>query len=380
MTNNQDNELKNVDYIEAEQDDFYSDDSLYNINSWGADLSFRELIDRYNEDDIKKPEMQRNYVWDKVEASRFIDSLLLGLPVPSIFLAKPDMLKEELLIVDGYQRIMTVRDFIKGIFSKDDSVFSLTKSPKINAKWRGKTFSQLSGNEQKKIRNTTIHSIIFVQIKPADDTSFYQIFERINTSGRTLQPQEIRNCVYQGKFNKLLIELNENEKWRELFGTSKPDPRMRDLEFILRFLAISSTNWALEDEGLISLKKFLNEFMGSKKSSEEAALLNRKNEFVETVDFIHKNLGKNAFHNISIKTGAYTNKFNPTIYDSIMTATNMALNKNNNLELEKLKDKKLNLLKSVDYQDLIRYRTTNKDRIAKRISLALKSLYNLKYE
>ena len=71
-----------------EEQETYSDDSLFNITSFGTDLSFRELISMYDEGDLEKPELQRHYVWDKKEASRFIDSILLGLPVPSIFLAK----------------------------------------------------------------------------------------------------------------------------------------------------------------------------------------------------------------------------------------------------------------------------------------------------
>lgn len=133
----------------------YSDDSLYNINSWGADFSFRELINMYDDDDLNKPELQRKYVWGKVEASRFIDSILLGLPVPSIFLAKCK--DETLLIVDGYQRLMTVRDFLRGTFSGDNKVFALSNTENINQRWRGKTFQQLQANEQRKIRTTTIH-------------------------------------------------------------------------------------------------------------------------------------------------------------------------------------------------------------------------------
>lgn len=376
---NQGTELKNVDFIQSEEEDSYSDDSLYNINSWGADLSFRELVNRYKEGDILKPEMQRNYVWDKAEASRFIDSILLGLPVPSVFLAKPDIEDEKLLIVDGYQRIMTVHDFIEGIFPKDGKVFSLTNSEKINKRWRGKSFKELTENEQRKIKNTTIHSIIFVQIKPQNDTSFYQIFERINTSGRTLQPQEIRNCIYQGDFNTQLIKLNNNEKWRELFGTSEPDSRMRDLEFILRFFAISSVDWVQASDGTISLKKFLNEFMGSDDSKNQKILKKREEEFTRVIDFIYEHLGVTAFQNITSKD-EYTNKFNPTIYDSVMTATNIALGKVKNLNPTDLKTKKHNLLLNASYQDLIRIRTTNKDRIAKRISLVLETLYNLRYE
>src|SRR5690554_3325918 len=130
----------------------------------------------YEEDELIKPELQRHYVWDKVEASRFIESLLLGLPVPSIFLANTS--DDQKLIVDGYQRIMTVYDFVKGIWTKDERVFRLSNSEKINDRWRGKSFIELSASEQRKIRSTTIHAIVFEQNKPKEnDTSLYQIFE-----------------------------------------------------------------------------------------------------------------------------------------------------------------------------------------------------------
>ena len=81
-------EKSNIEEIKSEIEDDYSDDSLFNISSWGADLSFRELISMYEDDELVKPELQRKYVWDKTEASRFIESILLGLPVPSIFISK----------------------------------------------------------------------------------------------------------------------------------------------------------------------------------------------------------------------------------------------------------------------------------------------------
>lgn len=197
-----------IQHIRDEDNDAYSDDSLFNIKPWGADLSFRELIQRYDDNELVKPELQRKYVWDRAEASRFIDSLLLGLPVPSIFLAQTQ--DEKLLIIDGFQRIMTVYDFVNGIFSRDGKSFSLSRSDKINSRWRGKNFLELSDTEQRRVRNTTIHAIIFAQQQPSqDDTSLFQVFERINTSGRTLLSQEIRNCVAQGSFNKLLFSLND---------------------------------------------------------------------------------------------------------------------------------------------------------------------------
>src|SRR5690606_37551875 len=123
----------------------------------------------------------------------------------------------------------------------------------------------LTEAEQRRIRNTTIHEIIFAQQKEPqnEDTSLFQVFERINTSGRTLTAQEIRNCVAQGSFNKLLIKLNENVTWRRLFGASIPDPRMRDMEYILRFFALSSQDYKAGIQERISLRKFLDIYMKS---------------------------------------------------------------------------------------------------------------------
>src|SRR5690606_35022323 len=120
-----------------------------------------ELMNRYDEDELVKPELQRHYVWDKAEASRFVDSVLLGLAVPSIFLAKTK--DEKLLIIDGYQRLMTIRDYVKGIFTKDGRPFRLSNTKKIHERWRGKLFNELTPDEQRRIRNTTIHAIVFMQ-------------------------------------------------------------------------------------------------------------------------------------------------------------------------------------------------------------------------
>jgi hypothetical protein len=301
-----------------EQDDSYTNDDLFKISSWGADLSFRELINRYDDNELVKPELQRYYVWDRVEASRFIDSILLGLPVPSIFLAKT--VDEKLLIIDGYQRLMTVRDFVKGIFSDDKSTFSLSKSAKIHERWRGKSFEQLEDQDKRKIKNTTIHAIIFMQQHPTPrDTSLYQIFERINTSGRSLLPQEIRNCVYQGPLNSLLFKLNENKKWRELLNSPNRDSRMRDLELILRFFALSD-DAILRDEHTpynVSLKKYLNEYMGAHNTGDQVALLGE--QFDKTLDFVHRNFGTTAFNNVSPSDPAkLLPNLSSTVFDAVM--------------------------------------------------------------
>lgn len=367
MNNKED---KNVELIKSETEDDYSDDSLFNISSWGADLSFRELVSMYEEDELVKPELQRKYVWDKLEASRFVESILLGLPVPSIFLAQSGSQK---LIVDGYQRIMTVYDYTRGVFSTDNKIFRLSNSEKINARWRNKAFSELSTEDQRKIRSTTIHAIVFEQKKPEnDDTSLYQVFERINTSGRTLTPQEIRNCVYQGSFNTLLFDLNANSKWRKLFGIDEPDSRMRDIEYILRFFAIKSGNVLNSESKQISLKKELNNFMRANKEAEPADIIQFKNEFEKTVDLVYDCLGKNAFRNY-VKD-KFTKKFHPAIFDAIMVAT--FLMDQNGFQIPKVSiERQKELLSNVEFKTSTSKRTTDMENIRKRISLAGKILF-----
>lgn len=361
-----------------EQDDFYSDDDLFKISSWGADLSFRELISRYDEDELVKPELQRNYVWDKTEASRFVDSVLLGLPVPSIFLAKTN--DEKLLIIDGYQRFMTVRDYVKGVFSKDKSVFKLSRSDKIHERWRGKAFLELTEDEQRKIRNTTIHAIIFMQQHPANgDTSLYQVFERINSSGRTLLPQEIRNCVYQGPINSLLFELNANKYWRTLWGSEVPDERMRDLEHILRFFALSDEGILSSDKApaRISLKKYLNQYMDSANRADLVASLRAR--FETTIKFVYGHFGNSAFHNLSpTEEGKLVPSFSPTLFDSVMISADAATKRDfGKIEPGNLEARRLSLLKAPAYQKLLSQETMRVPNIRSRVSQMFVALFGV---
>ncbi|HHW7508033.1 TPA: DUF262 domain-containing protein [Mannheimia haemolytica] len=358
----------------------YSNDDLFNITSWGADLSFRELAIMYDEGDLLKPELQRKYVWTKKEASRFIDSVLLGLPIPSVFLAKQE--NETMLIIDGYQRIMTIYDFIKGNkFQGNDKVFSLFNSEIINERWRGKQFSELSPEEQRKIKTTTIHAIIFEQKEPQDDTGMFQIFERINTSGSALKPQEIRNCVYQGKFNTLLFELNKVPLWRNIFGSDVEDQRMYDIELILRFFAISELRDSPEkNQKSINLVKYLNNYMGENRH------LNIKNEdyfrkkFSDMLTLISSILGENAFKRYDIKKDIFTGKTTPVVFDAISSATIYALENGFGQEECDYIDRYKLLLQDNEFIESTTNRTTNIENIKKRISRASKILFGMEYE
>lgn len=375
-------DVKIIEHIEDNAS--YSDDALFNINSWGADMSFRELITMYEEDELIKPELQRKYVWGKDEASRFIDSILLGLPVPSIFLAK---VGEQRLIIDGYQRILTVYDYVRGIFSGDNKIFRLSNSELINERWRGKAFAELNSDEQKRIRSSTIHAIIFEQKHPQNDTGMYQIFERINASGRILKPQEIRNCVYHGKFNTLIMNLNRDTNWRMLYGSDVEDSRMADVELVLRFFAMLDLFQGSEITiKQISLKKYLNEYMSKMNKADDATLSEYGSLFKKTMSLINNAIGKNAFRNLTKVTEKkpiqqYAPAFHPPIFDAIGQAAAYVVVKNKTISQDiNYEIAHKNLLNNEDFMDCISIRTTNVDKIKRRIYLALQLLFAIRME
>lgn len=359
-----------------DEEESYSDDSLFNITSFGTDLTFRELVNMYKEGDLEKPEMQRKYVWTKNEASRFIDSILLGLPVPSIFLAKTRDNKR--LIVDGYQRIMTVYDYIEtGIFGGDSKVFKLSNTENIHPSWRGKAYVELTDDQKRAIRTSPIHAIIFEQKHPNNDTGMYQIFERINTSGRVLKPQEIRNCVYHGKYNKLLIDLNKLPIWRKIIGSEVEDSRMADIELILRFFAFASILDRDEiKQKQINLIKFLNDFMKEKSNEEDSKLLEQSKLFEVTMVFLYEKIGPNVFRTGKEKDGVFVwaKKINPVVFDAVCTAT--VRTKVNNNEYSLLVKYK-SLLLNNEFISVTKQRTTDTENIRKRILLAETELFGV---
>ena len=363
----------------AEEQESYTDDALYNITSFGVDMSFREITSMYVEGDIEKPELQRNYVWTKKEASRFIDSVLLGLPVPSIFLAKTADAK--LLIVDGYQRIMTIYDYMNGIFSGDGSIFKLTKADNIHPNWRGKAFVELTEAQKRSLKMYTIHAIVFEQKQPQNDTGMYQIFERINTGGRTLRPQEIRNCVYHGQYNAMLFSLNQNADWREIVGSHEVDARMSDIELILRFFAFNSLRGQYDNQPRqINLVKFLNNYMAQQRDGtyQSGTCIS---VFEQVMRFLNQKIGNHCFRTCKVKNGSITwaKKVNPVILDAVCTATVTAQEQltDDVMNSFDLLERYTQLMVNEEFISVTKSRTTDTVNIQKRVRLAARILYGI---
>jgi Protein of unknown function DUF262 len=282
-------------------DDFDVDDSAdideivganrYDITSYGVDFDVEGLVKRLKRGDIAIPEFQRNYVWNQNEASRFIESLLLGLPVPGIFLAK-EAESQRLLVIDGQQRLKSLQFFYEGLFKPDPAKSSrrLFRLQKVVPELDGLEYKSLKENDRRQLDNALIHATVIKQEQPEDDdTSIYHVFERLNTGGRKLAPQEIRSALYHGPFLNLLKELNGFEPWRKTFG--KLHERMKDREMILRFFALTFEGGGYE----APMADFLNRYLKKNRQLPSVLEAQAQGLFNEVIGTFERVLGPRAF-------------------------------------------------------------------------------------
>jgi len=290
---------------DAERDDTVPAES-YDISSFGADYDVEGVIARLKRGDIFIPTFQRNYVWSQREASRFIESLLLGLPVPGVFLAR-EAESQQMLVIDGQQRLLTLLFFYEGFFHPDAAgttrrVFDLQN---VQKRLEHRTYASLDERDRRKLLDTIIHATIVKQDSPKDDdTSIYHIFERLNTAGRKLTPQEIRTAIYHGSLIDLLEELNRLEAWRKIMG--KPNVRLKDQELILRFLALFHEESHYEKP----MEEFLSRFTKKNMRANSALIAQYRREFTTAITLISDAIGKRAFRLIRA--------VNVAVLDSVM--------------------------------------------------------------
>lgn len=277
----------------VDQDD--KDDEVapvkYDISTYGADYTVDGLVKRLQKGDIFIPDFQRDYVWNQSEASRLIESLLLGLPIPGVFLAKESE-TNKLLIIDGQQRLKSLQFFYEGFFNPKDHqktkrIFKLTK---VQKHFEGRTYDTLEENDRIKLDDSIVHATIVKQEAPDNEnTSIYHVFERLNNGGKKLTPQEIRTAIYYGGLNDLIEELNHDKDWREMFGPESP--RLKDKELILRFFAVINRS----DKYSKPMVEFLNKFNKGLRNPEQGFIDENRKLFKDTITFLKTSLGKSAF-------------------------------------------------------------------------------------
>lgn len=267
---------------EAERTDASFTD--YEIVASPNDFNINTILDFIDSGVVVIPAFQRNYVWDIKRASKLIESLLIGLPIPQIFLYEQS--RNSFLVIDGQQRLMSLYYFFKMRFPRksqrpeirrifaeqgrlppeilaDDNYFS-----RFNLMLPGAGHGQESrfhkrnvdtlGEYKTTLGLRTIRNIIIKQTAPDDDgdSAVFEIFHRLNTGGVNLRNQEIRSSLYHSKFLSMLEKANLNQEWRRLLGLSEPDIHLKDIEILLRALAMLVDGAAYKEP----MNKFLNGF------------------------------------------------------------------------------------------------------------------------
>ena len=305
----EDNSEIDLEEITSEKTDTESSPPDYQISTYPADYTLEVLHQKWSNGEIQIPEFQRKFVWTQTQSSRLIESFLIDLPVPAIFLYT-DRNSQNYFVIDGQQRLRTVFDFFSGKFDSEKGgrrpVFKL-RGISENSKFYNKSFEILPDHDKKRLKNSILRAFIVKQLDPDDDTSMYHIFERLNTGGTKLVNQEIRNCVYNGTFSKFLDDANMLDRWRAILGKPKADPRKRDVELILRFFALREVG-----DYKSPMKDYLSKFMRRNRDSDEEKLFALRRVFEETCNSVIDSLGEKPFH---VRSG-----LNAAVFDAVMVA------------------------------------------------------------
>lgn len=340
-----------IEVLDSESEDAAAAVPIYTINSYPTDPTLEGLLIRWDRNEIQIPKFQRGWVWTHTQASQLIESFLLGLPVPGIFMYRQPK-TQHLLVIDGQQRLRSIRGFFDGNLP-NVSDFYLRD---VDSRWEGKTYNDLVERDRIRLRDAVLRAIIIEQANPDDDSSVYHIFERLNTGGTHLNPQEIRNSAAHGPFNNLMIELNQDEHWRDIFGKPSSDARMRDVELVVRFQALLEGS----DEYSKPMQAFLNGFM--KRHQTDTSDQPYRDKFLSTVERVVEALGPRPFH---IRRG-----INAAVFDSVM----IAFARSETVPAD-IKERWRRLLQNPSFDEATRSSTTDVDIVRRRLDLASSVLF-----
>jgi uncharacterized protein with ParB-like and HNH nuclease domain len=322
------------DYVKEEANDFLIDE--YDLTASPNDFNVATIYNFIESGAVRIPDFQRSFVWDLKRSSKLIESLIIGLPVPQVFLYEEA--RNRYSVIDGQQRLMSLYYFrkqrfprkekrveLRSIFDEaggipedilhDDKYFSNFRlSLPVDIPTKKNRFHQLNysmlGEYQTQFDLRPIRNVIIKQNVPQNDkSSMYEIFNRLNTGGTNLRPQEIRASLYHSSFYVTLYRINSKPEWRRLIRSPEPDLYRKDVEVLLRGFAFLMTLESYPG----SISRFLNQF-----SNRAQAFDKDLNKYLENLfeSFLHacETLPQEAF------LSTRTNRFNLALYEAVFTA------------------------------------------------------------
>lgn len=340
---------------------------------WQAkDFSIREFLSMKNDGDlILQPDYQRNYVATNKIASRLIESILMDVPIPVVFLAEE--LDGTLSIIDGQQRLTTFISFLEGKFpdNKDFRLSSLNILSELNRK----SFNDLDEQQKKKVRNTTIHSIIIK--KESNPDIKFEIFERLNTGSTKLNENEIRNNLYRGDYINLIKELSEDKRLDRIVNKNNFKKRMGYNGLVLRFLSISEKSYLNYKS---PMKQFCNKNLRDNVVLHKTKVKEYRDRFEHCLDLVDVVFGEKSFRKYSYKEGEASGNWimgqmNTALFDLQMCGF-VNYDKNQVIsKADEIRDKLIYLMtNNNEFIESISNRTSNSEAVKTRFKIYMNML------
>lgn len=299
------------------------DDEIRNIppeqrrlHTEAADLTVGSLHQLMANGKVEVPEFQRSYVWSRTQASRLIESLMIQCPIPVIYFSQAN--DNKLVVIDGNQRLMSVKLFINDGFPLQ----GLTTYPELN----GYSWHQMDPRFRDHIVNRTIRCITI--LKETHPQIKFDVFERLNTGSVKLNAQELRHGINHGPLMRALDRITKNAVWQRLSGI-KLDKRMKSAELALRFFALRSARRSYSKP----LSGFLDKFSADYRNIEIDRVDLWVDDFIRTAESAEYYFGRNAFKQIS-EGGVSAGNFNSAIFDAQMLG--LAETTNNRVQMRQI--------------------------------------------
>ena len=264
------------------------------INTQPYDLSIQTLIEQWQDRTLEIPEIQREYVWDNGRASRLIESLILNIPIPPVYFSETKNATFE--VIDGHQRVKSIVRYLNNEFG--------LSGLRVLGEFKGVRFFKLPIREQRFLRSRSLRVVVITH--DSHPSMKFEVFERLNTGGISLNAQELRNSIYRGTFNNELKELVKDRNFRTCIGTTTPRRRMVDEELILRFFALGDLFAAYRPP----LKRRLNDYMSENRNPSDEWLEQKRVLFRETMLQLAEVLGERAFRLIDSEGNPLRDKNN----------------------------------------------------------------------
>ncbi len=373
-----------IEHEDEEEEDIQIEE--YELTASPNDFNVLTINSFIESGAVKIPGFQRNYVWDLKRASKLIESIIIGLPVPQIFLYEEG--RNKFLVIDGQQRLMSIYYFMKQRFPRKDKRSDLRRifdkegkipesvlhddgyfekfnlklpeiAPKKPNKFANRNYATLDEYKTQFDLRTIRNVIVKQNVPKNDDSSIYEMFNRLNTGGINLTSQEIRASLYHSKFYEMVYRVNIQEDWRRLLGVNEPDLHMRDMEIILRSFAMLIEG---NDYGS-SMARFLNRFSKKAKGFSKEWIDKFERVFLSFLKAC-KELPSNAFFG---KTG----KFSLPMFEAVFTAVCKPVLDDGTEELMTINVEFINTLKADEkFLEYSQAQSTNKGNVDGRLKRA----------